>query len=611
MPSRQAITILLACALFCSLMMPRNIVMGQLGEWDSGLFPIQIDGKWGFTDEEGNIAISPQFDFARTFAEGMAGIKMGRKWGFINKRGKIVIPPKFDFTEDFSQGLAKVRIRGKWGFIDTTGTQVIKPEFDYIKNFEQEIAGVLLNHKWGFIDRNGKLVIKPTFDVMRDYKEGLAAIKVRGEWGYIDHTGRIVIEPRFDYVLDFQDGLAIISVGGNCFEYKKCKGGNWGLIDRTGKIITEPRFDYIGPFSEGVASVLVDDTWGFIDRTGDVIIELKFSNVADFADGVAKAKLDGIWGVVDKSGNFVKTFYRNHYAGILERNRHISLELIAEGRKLSGRAIDETDGKQVNLSGTFDVKGSFKIIEHDNRTYKKTGRLIGTFGSGFDTLYGTWSSPNGSKTFSFSLQKVAEYRELEAEEYDLHFHYPHFSLGNKEIQKKVNDLIQSRATRALARVMKKMTKRGPPKNRYVYEEYSLEYTMGSLISLLFIRESFGEEHPSFTRQSLNLWLRSDAVIAATLSHLFKPGPEYKMKLSDLCVADLKKQGALYVTNGIVRSLSEHDLRVVTVSSRGVAFSFAPYILGPYSQGSFTVFLPYDTITGIINPEGPLAPFMVK
>lgn len=57
------------------------------------LFPIRQDQKWGYIDETGQTAISPRFDDARPFAEGLALVKVGGKWGAIDRTGTVVIQP--------------------------------------------------------------------------------------------------------------------------------------------------------------------------------------------------------------------------------------------------------------------------------------------------------------------------------------------------------------------------------------------------------------------------------------------------------------------------------------------------------------------------------------
>src|SRR6218665_3272027 len=101
------------------------------------LAPVKIDGKWGYIDKSGKIAINPQFDFAWEFQEGLAVIQLDWKCGYIDKTGKIVINPQFDFTWGFQEGLAGIKFGDKngfdkWGYIDKTGEIVIEPQFDFI-----------------------------------------------------------------------------------------------------------------------------------------------------------------------------------------------------------------------------------------------------------------------------------------------------------------------------------------------------------------------------------------------------------------------------------------------------------------------------------------------
>ena len=61
------------------------------------LFPVFKDGKAGYIDTSGNIAIQFKFDGAASFSEGLASVKLNGQWGYINADGETVIEPSFDF----------------------------------------------------------------------------------------------------------------------------------------------------------------------------------------------------------------------------------------------------------------------------------------------------------------------------------------------------------------------------------------------------------------------------------------------------------------------------------------------------------------------------------
>lgn len=104
-----------------------------------GFFRIIKNGKIGYADEMGNIAIEPQFKVALPFQNGMAAfcegcsevakgehkIWSGGKWGFINLDGAITIPAKYDRVIDqFNKGIANVEYFGSVILINKRGFQV-------------------------------------------------------------------------------------------------------------------------------------------------------------------------------------------------------------------------------------------------------------------------------------------------------------------------------------------------------------------------------------------------------------------------------------------------------------------------------------------------------
>lgn len=109
-----------------------------IGSFNDGLSRVNVNNKWGYIDESGEMIIKPVYEFARDFHDGYAAVKIrsivGTRWGYINKDGEIVISPKYDEAGEFSNGIAYVRIKSiirgiREGFIYENG------EFhDYVKN---------------------------------------------------------------------------------------------------------------------------------------------------------------------------------------------------------------------------------------------------------------------------------------------------------------------------------------------------------------------------------------------------------------------------------------------------------------------------------------------
>jgi len=79
------------------------------------------EGKFGFLDEAGHLVITPKFEEARNFVEGLACVRQGERWGFIDRSGRFVVAPQFEWAYDFSDGLAKVGNGLSTFYVDTRG----------------------------------------------------------------------------------------------------------------------------------------------------------------------------------------------------------------------------------------------------------------------------------------------------------------------------------------------------------------------------------------------------------------------------------------------------------------------------------------------------------
>ncbi len=76
--------------------------MGQpLIAFNEGLCGVQKDGKWGYIDTSGHLAIPNQFDNAGAFVEGLAKVSLGNRVGYIDKTGHYAINPQFYEAHSF------------------------------------------------------------------------------------------------------------------------------------------------------------------------------------------------------------------------------------------------------------------------------------------------------------------------------------------------------------------------------------------------------------------------------------------------------------------------------------------------------------------------------
>ena len=332
---------------------------GASGAEPGPLFRILRDGRWGYVDRTGRVAIAPRFERAERFSEGLAAVQDGAVLGYVDAAGKIVLVPEHApaggvVHRPFSSGLAAVRVGQRYGYMDRSGKLAIPARYTTADDFSEGFAMACDPDGCGYLDPTGRgavgygfmgssavkgrvactylamamgrqrvvlrradgTAIPGEWEGCGNMSEGLIAVRRSGRWGYIDVSGRRVIDGAFERAGDFSGGLAPVTL----------EGGRCGYIDPTGKLAIPARFRECNPFSaEGLARVdLAADAFdgdrvAFIDRAGKPVVigpeaSPPFDSAEDFENGLAAVGAGGApylagggtWlGYIDTAGRYV------------------------------------------------------------------------------------------------------------------------------------------------------------------------------------------------------------------------------------------------------------------------------------------------------------------
>src|ERR1700690_1621508 len=149
----------------------------SMGTAASVLYPVVVDGRWGFVNKSGETVINPQFERVGGFAEGLAPVRLSR-WGYVDSSGKITIVPQFDKADVFNEGLAAIKVGGGGGG---------SPFPNDPRPFAHGGGG-----GYGYINTDGKFAINPQFEDAGMFSDGLGPVRTGGRWGYVDKTGTVV-----------------------------------------------------------------------------------------------------------------------------------------------------------------------------------------------------------------------------------------------------------------------------------------------------------------------------------------------------------------------------------------------------------------------------------
>lgn len=140
------------------------------------------------------------------------------------------------------------------------------------------------------------------------------------------------------------------------------------------------------------------------------------------------------------------------------------------------------------------------------------------------------------------------------------------------------------------------------------ERVELAGAADRFLSLLTTVDDYtGGAHPNSLIGSYLLEVGARGVTPLSLGDLFA-GEGWIEEVSERVLDGLRRQEAMWVTEGEVTDLSDRDLAVFTLDVAGVTFHFSPYLMGPYVQGTFRVTLPYADIAHLFDRAGPLPHF---
>lgn len=313
------------------------------------LYPISVEGKWGFIDASGKVVVEPQFLSVERYSEGLA---------------RVTVPGLTDEDRLFERAAS--------GFIDESGSFVIGPgspsgyEFPGRSNyysygdFHEGLAKFWVGDATGaggYIDRTGKLIIPPKYASADDFSDGVAHVSLpRADGsafgpkssGFINRNDQFVIAPNREFgALGFSEGLCIIN--------EQNEDGKWtpSVIDLKGKNVIPPgRYTGISDFVGGLARVVKDGKEGCIDTEGRVVIPLEFDRLWEFEhNALSVGKRDGKYFIVDRQGRWITEI---ELAGDID-----------VGRLRSGFATVRSGGKvgYVNESGTLAIPMQFDRAE--------------------------------------------------------------------------------------------------------------------------------------------------------------------------------------------------------------------------------------------------------
>jgi WG containing repeat len=328
-------------------------------------------------------------------------VRIDGKWGFINLRGKVVVPAKYDAIADWDMPWHGLRSSGnshfrlvsvgdKCGLLNIIKKEVLPPVFDRIYVLSKDLFAVKRDSFFGVVNLSGEVVFDATgyddvslsegnFQALND----VFFIKKDYLWGVAAKNKEWKIEPQYIDIQGHRSFNALFSV-------RKSTKELWGLIDQTNKLILPFDYPQIKVYHQDCFVVGSDENWKAIDRNRATIIEGGWNNFYPL-----NGHLLTVQKIFDTKNSQITGLY--HYK---------KKEIIREGSSINGyRRLDENFILE-NVWGTLmliDSNGvshsiksmKFKEVEKTRSPYyrvalsqKNYGKAVfwGLFKPGLDSL---------------------------------------------------------------------------------------------------------------------------------------------------------------------------------------------------------------------------------
>jgi hypothetical protein len=292
----------------------------------------------------------------------------------------------------------------------------------------------------------------------------------------------------------------------------------------------------------------------------------------------------------------------------------VEMELTIDDGKATGVYWYEAYSTDIELEGTY--HNQTVVLNEKDADGNVAARLAGSLNPLSGQWVGTWTSADGKRALAFDLKLAAEIVKTTEKR-----------LGHIDVQVVRPVLVDALAAAADDPAQRFIDEAAfspvddmvrDDLNEAVFEpeeywfshvvatSYQIRYFSDDLLSIMGTVYTFlGGAHGMTNAAPLNLVRYGDEVRTVALTDVMRAGSGWEKKLNSYIMSNLKKQGAAWVLNGDVKSVPVEQLQRFTLTPAGIEFYFDAYEMGPYSDGMYSVKVPWIELKGMVNLDGPV------
>lgn len=271
---------------------------------ENTLFPIRVNGLWGYMNGSGDVVITPRWAEAHLFSGGVAQVSLepDEKDGLIDAQGNVVVPPQYGIEEyALSYLISQTDGQRLQGYYDKASGFYLPPQYDAIFDFGRDSGPILAwrDDLYGYLCREtGEVVIPFQYNGELDniwfsagyalaaseadaYDEQGNYVGWRTEFHLIDAQGE---ETRFPEGISADGPVksGVLRVERELSDQEAAAkpmgwGIAYGLAQPDGTILAQPQYDYVSDAADGCVCFWDNGLCGHMDLTGKEIVPAKYN----------------------------------------------------------------------------------------------------------------------------------------------------------------------------------------------------------------------------------------------------------------------------------------------------------------------------------------------
>lgn len=157
---------------------------------------VELNGKFGFIDENWSEVIPLIYDNATGFKEGRSVVVLDSLFGMIDKEGGLILPVIYESVDWYCEdGVAKIACDGRFGLVDRKARPLTGLDYEWMGEVSEGMICVRRDEMYGYISSDGKPAIEPVYSDANEFRGGTAVVRHGKVTMFINHAGEEVSPP--------------------------------------------------------------------------------------------------------------------------------------------------------------------------------------------------------------------------------------------------------------------------------------------------------------------------------------------------------------------------------------------------------------------------------